>query len=99
MVRFHGRNTHTWYGKNLNSSRDRFDYLYSREELQPWAERIQRIAERLYGIEVHVVANNNARNYGIVNALDLEDLLDMEVGKGEPLPEPIQETIREREEQ
>ncbi len=99
MVRFHGRNTHMWYGKNLKSSRDRFDYLYSREELEPWAERIQRIAERLEGSEVHVVTNNNARNYSIVNALDLEELLGLEVAKGQPVPEPVLETIRQREEQ
>jgi uncharacterized protein YecE (DUF72 family) len=60
MVRFHGRNRRMWYGKGLQSSRDRFDYLYSQAELQPWAERIQRIAERLSGGQVHVVANNNA---------------------------------------
>jgi uncharacterized protein YecE (DUF72 family) len=59
MVRFHGRNTKTWYGKGLSSSRDRFDYLYTRDELAPWADRLQRIAERLTGSEVHVIANNN----------------------------------------
>jgi uncharacterized protein YecE (DUF72 family) len=60
MVRFHGRNRAMWYGKNLKSSRDRFDYLYTREELTPWAGRIQRIAEMLQGSEVHVITNNNA---------------------------------------
>jgi uncharacterized protein YecE (DUF72 family) len=59
MIRFHGRNTHTWYGKNLQSSRDRFDYLYTRDELAPWAERVGRIAEHLSGGQVHVVTNNN----------------------------------------
>lgn len=97
MVRFHGRNRKMWYGKNLQSSRDRFDYLYPLVELAPWAERIQRIAERLGGGQVHVVANNNASNYGIVNALDLQGLLGQPVGKGEPLPEPVVETIRARE--
>lgn len=97
MVRFHGRNRKMWYGKGLQSSRDRFDYLYTRAELAPWAERVQRIAERLGGGQVHVVANNNAANYGIVNALDLQGLLGQPVGKGYPLPEPVAETIRERE--
>ncbi len=96
MVRFHGRNRATWYGKGLTSSRQRYDYLYSLDELQPWAERIQRIAERLTGSEVHVVANNNASNYGIVNALDLQGLLGQTVGKGQPLPEGVLTTIRER---
>jgi uncharacterized protein YecE (DUF72 family) len=98
MVRFHGRNRRMWYGKGLQSSRDRFDYLYTRDELLPWAERIGRIAERLDGGQVHVVANNNAVNYGIVNALDLQELLGQPVGKGEPLPPGVLATIRERAE-
>lgn len=97
MVRFHGRNTAMWYGKHLQSSRDRFDYLYTRDELQPWADRLKRIAERLGRGQVHVVANNNARNYGIVNALDLQSLLGQQVGKGEALPEPVLATIAERD--
>lgn len=97
MVRFHGRNTKMWYGKNLKSSRDRFDYLYTEEELLPWAERIQRIAERLADGYVHVIANNNAANYGIVNALDLQRLLGQPVGLGVELPEPVLETMRTRE--
>lgn len=98
MVRFHGRNTHMWYGKGLASSRDRFDYLYTRAELEPWADRVRRIAERLGdGGEVHVVTNNNARNYAIVNALDMQALLGQEPGMGQPLPEGALATIRERE--
>ncbi|MBF6591115.1 MAG: DUF72 domain-containing protein [Ktedonobacterales bacterium] len=97
MVRFHGRNTHAWYGKHLASSRDRFDYLYTTDELAPWAERIQRIAEQLAGSEVHVVANNNASNYGIVNAFDLQALLGQPVGKGEPIPDGVRETMRTRD--
>lgn len=96
MVRFHGRNRATWYGKGLTSSRQRYDYLYSLDELKPWAERIQRIADRLTGSEVHVIANNNASNYGIVNALDLQGLLGLPVGGGQNLPEPVLATIRER---
>jgi uncharacterized protein YecE (DUF72 family) len=89
MARFHGRNTHTWYAKDLNSSRDRFDYRYTREELAPWAERVERMAAELTGSEVHVVMNNNARNYAIVNALEFQDLLGQEVGQGIPLPEGV----------
>ncbi|HEX9057242.1 MAG TPA: DUF72 domain-containing protein [Ktedonobacterales bacterium] len=98
MVRFHGRNTKMWYSKGLSSSRERFDYLYTQEELQPWADRIRRMAEKLGdGAEVHVVANNNARNYGIVNALDLQQLLGQTQGKGQELPEGVVATMRERE--
>jgi uncharacterized protein YecE (DUF72 family) len=86
MARFHGRNAHTWYGKGLKSSRDRFDYRYTREELEPWAKRVQHMASELAGSEVHVVMNNNAHNYAIVNALQFQELLGQEVGQGTPLP-------------
>jgi uncharacterized protein YecE (DUF72 family) len=89
MARFHGRNTHTWYGRDLKSSRDRFDYLYSRDELAPWAERVEKLASQLSGSEVHVVMNNNVSNYAIVNALEFQDLLGQEVGQGVPLPEGV----------
>jgi uncharacterized protein YecE (DUF72 family) len=87
-----------WYGKNLKSSRDRFDYLYTREELTPWAERIQRIAEALQGSEVHVVTNNNASNYSIANAFDMQELLGLTVAGGEAIPEPVAETLAARTE-
>jgi uncharacterized protein YecE (DUF72 family) len=89
MVRFHGRNAKMWYGKNLESSRQRFDYLYSAEELLPWARKIEGIAEQMGRGQVHVVTNNNARNYSIINALQLQDLLGQPVGKGEPLPPTV----------
>lgn len=89
MVRFHGRNRRLWYGRNLASSRDRFDYLYTRQELEPWARRIAELAEQLDSGAVHVVTNNNARNYGVLNALDLQALLGQPVGQGQLLPAPL----------
>ncbi|HZU75463.1 MAG TPA: DUF72 domain-containing protein [Dehalococcoidia bacterium] len=85
MVRFHGRNRRMWYGRNLESSRDRFDYLYTQAELEPWAARIADMAEQVPGGQVHAVMNNNARNYSVLNALDLQQLLGQPVGKGAPL--------------
>jgi uncharacterized protein YecE (DUF72 family) len=96
MVRFHGRNRKMWYGKNLKSSRDRFDYFYTRDELAPWADRIERIAESLAGSEVHVVTNNNASNYRIANAFDMQELLGLPVAGGQPIPEPVAQTLSER---
>lgn len=97
MVRFHGRNAKTWYGKGLGSSRDRFDYLYRREELLPWVERVERIADQLAGSEVHLIANNNARNYAIVNAFDMQELLGQPMANGQPVPQPVLATRRERD--
>jgi uncharacterized protein YecE (DUF72 family) len=97
MVRFHGRNRRMWYGKNLQSSRDRFDYLYTSEELAPWADRLRRVAEQLGSGQVHVVTNNNARNYAIVNALDLQALLGLPTAGEQQIPDGVAEVRRERE--
>ncbi|MFI5272201.1 MAG: DUF72 domain-containing protein [Ktedonobacterales bacterium] len=93
MVRFHGRNAKMWYGRNLESSRQRFDYLYSADELLPWAERVAAVAAQMGGGQVHVVTNNNASNYGIVNALQLQLMFGQPVGKGNPLPEAVDSTL------
>jgi uncharacterized protein YecE (DUF72 family) len=98
LFRFHGRNTHTWYGRGLESSRQRFDYLYSKEELAPWAQRIQGVAEQIgSGGEVHVTMNNNARNYAIINGINLQTLLGQQPGQGEPLPPAIRQALAEQE--
>lgn len=97
MVRFHGRNRQMWYGKNLKSSRDRFDYLYTRTELAPWVERIEHVAQELSGSEVHVIANNNASNYAIVNAFDMQELLGLTVAGGNEIPAAVVETRTQRE--
>ncbi len=67
-VRLHGRNTGTWY-KRVETTGERFDYLYSAEELAEWIPRVQELARR--ADEVHVMFNNNRRNYATVNAEQL----------------------------
>jgi len=55
-VRFHGRNAATWHNRG-GSAADRFDYLYTREELAEWIEPLRKLsgnAEQLF-----VVFNNN----------------------------------------
>src|SRR5919204_4292424 len=42
-VRFHGRNAGTW-NKRGGSASERFDYLYSDEELQEWVPTLQELA-------------------------------------------------------
>ena len=44
-VRFHGRNASTW-NKRTGSAAERFDYLYSEEELDEWVEPLQELALR-----------------------------------------------------
>ena len=46
-VRFHGRNWQTWNIRNAKSSADRFDWMYSEEELAEWVEPLAELAERV----------------------------------------------------
>lgn len=71
-IRFHGRNSSTWY-KKVKTTGERFDYLYRTEELEEWVPRVRELADR--ADEVHVMFNNNRRNYATVNAEQLMRLL------------------------
>ena len=65
-VRFHGRNLATW-NKRGGSAADRFDYLYSDEELGEWVGPLRELAgtsERAYAF-----FNNNATAPDPVNPL------------------------------
>lgn len=73
-IRLHGRNTQTWYKKVANTG-ERFDYLYSADELSDWAPRVRELASRAK--EVHVMFNNNRRNYATVNAEMMMRLLGL----------------------
>jgi len=72
IVRFHCRNTRTWYARTATTG-ERFDYLYSREELQEWVPRIGELASLVEN--VHVLFNNNARDYAVQNGRQLRMLL------------------------
>ena len=44
-VRFHGRNEKTWNSRG-GSAAERFDYLYSEDELREWVEPLRELAGR-----------------------------------------------------
>jgi len=52
LVRFHGRNTAMWERKGATVA-ERFDYLYSEDELREWVAPIQHLAAQTQ--EVHVL--------------------------------------------
>jgi uncharacterized protein YecE (DUF72 family) len=58
-VRFHGRNAKTW-NKRTGSAAERFDYLYSTEELREWVEPLLQLAEEAQ--VVYAMYNNNGRS-------------------------------------
>jgi len=58
-VRFHGRNEETW-NKRTGSAAERFDYLYSEEELREWVPQLRELANQSQ--EVYAMFNNNGRS-------------------------------------
>ncbi len=58
-VRFHGRNAGTW-NKRAGSAAERFDYLYSGDELREWMPRLKELAGETQ--DVYAMFNNNGRS-------------------------------------
>jgi uncharacterized protein YecE (DUF72 family) len=84
-VRFHGRNMATW-NKRGGSAADRFDYLYSDEELEEWAPTLKELAAQSQ--EAYAFFNNNSTaedpqnplgrvSQAATNAQQLRRLLDV----------------------
>jgi uncharacterized protein YecE (DUF72 family) len=71
-VRLHGRNYKQWFSKTADV-RERYDYLYSAGELEPWVDRIKTIAEDAQ--DTYVVTNNHNLGKAVVNGLELTALL------------------------
>lgn len=69
--RFHGRNAQKWFGPDT-SNEERYNYLYSRSELDPWIARIRRAAENAPG-GVYAVLNNHFRGQAVANALEFQN--------------------------
>jgi uncharacterized protein YecE (DUF72 family) len=72
-VRFHGRNVKTWNIRSEKSSQ-RFDWMYSAEELAEWVEKLGSLAED--ADEVYAMFNNNRDDFAPRSAVILRDLLD-----------------------
>jgi uncharacterized protein YecE (DUF72 family) len=73
VFRLHGRNASTWEAKGLASSAERFNYLYSKDELREFVPIARRLTEQAE--ELHVVFNNNFGSYAQDNALDFQSLI------------------------
>ena len=58
-VRFHGRNRDTWHRRG-GSAAERFDYLYTEEELRGWLPALTELTQQAR--EVYAFFNNNARS-------------------------------------
>jgi len=79
-VRLHGRNYQAWFTESRYQG-ERYDYLYSPEELAPWVDRIQAVEQTAR--ETYVVTNNHYLGKAIVNAFEMSSILT-----GEPVTAP-----------
>lgn len=73
MVRMHGRNAETWHARGLASAAERFNYLYSEEELAALAPPVKALAKKVE--RVHVLFNNCHSDKGVRNAATFREML------------------------
>jgi uncharacterized protein YecE (DUF72 family) len=85
-VRLHGRNYQSWFRENKFVG-ERYDYLYSVDELDPWLDRIKTVERTAQ--DTYVVTNNHYLGKAIVNAFEILAIL-----KDQPVPVP--ESLLER---
>jgi uncharacterized protein YecE (DUF72 family) len=71
-VRLHGRNYQTWFSKTA-LSHERYDYLYSVAELEPWIDRIRAVAKKT--TDMYAISNNHHVGKAIHNGLEIASLL------------------------
>ena len=82
-VRLHGRNYGNWFREQAPRD-DRYNYLYSLDELDPWITRIREVAKQTK--ESYVITNNHFLGKAVVNALEIKSILN---GKKVPAPLPL----------
>lgn len=84
-IRLHGRRYDTWFTDDPQSPpEERYNYLYTEEELEPWAHRIEKVRER--ASTTFVITNNHFQGKAVVNALQLLSIL---TGNKVKVPEPL----------
>jgi len=69
-IRLHGRNKENWWGSDAAS---RYDYLYTKKELEAISSRIETIAR--YSKKVFVYFNNHRRGQAVQGAQELKTML------------------------
>jgi uncharacterized protein YecE (DUF72 family) len=72
FIRFHGRNTkgHYWY-----------DYLYSKEELKPWIEKVEEVKRQTKVLRTYF--NNHYGGAAVINALQFKEMLGNRLSENE----------------
>ena len=91
-IRMHGRNYQNWF-RDKAPRDERYNYLYSLDELDPWLTRIKQVAKQTR--ETYVITNNHFRGQAVVNAIEIKAAL---AEKPVPAPEPLFEHYERLEE-
>ena len=89
-VRMHGRNAENWWAQGRESW-ERYDYLYSEEELAEWLPKVENLSENTD--RVYVIFNNHYKGQAPANAHAFEQMLRALIGSDlylveEPEPKP-----------
>lgn len=74
-VRLHGRNAKNWWGKGG----DRYDYLYSKNELLDWKRKIDDLKSR--SDKIYLFFNNCHLGQAVINAKMFVELIQAELGE------------------
>ena len=75
-VRLHGRNYKEWFSPKADV-RQRYDFLYTVEQLEPWVDRIRKISAVTR--DTYVVTNNHNLGKASVNAFELQALFGKQI--------------------
>ncbi len=70
-LRFHGRNYRKWF--EHEEAWERYDYLYSEEELGEWVDKVADMSAKAQ--QVYVVFNNHYQAQAVQNALQFTEML------------------------
>ncbi len=74
-IRFHGRNAANWWG----GQGDRYDYLYSKEELSEWKNKIDKL--RSQTDKIYLFFNNCHLGQAVRNARMLMEMTQMDLSE------------------
>jgi uncharacterized protein YecE (DUF72 family) len=87
----HGRNYKEWFREKAGVEQ-RYNYLYTADELKPWVERTEEIAADPATREVFVVTNNHYKGKAVANALMMKSMVTREKV---PAPSGVFETYHD----
>jgi uncharacterized protein YecE (DUF72 family) len=79
-VRLHGRNYRQWFA--ASKVEDRYNFLYTPDQLEPWKERIEEIGQETQ--RTFAITNNHYLGKAAANATELKSMLCGEKVKAPP---------------